>query len=73
MALPPLTRGGGLIREDEPCHRSHQHLRDNIGLGMWTDIHNINTLYEGEVYKHVDGRLSHEIGYAAVMRNKKVH
>jgi hypothetical protein len=46
---------------------------DNFGLGMWTDIDNINTTYENNnVYANKDGGISHEISYAAVIRNNTV-
>ncbi|MFC7476238.1 right-handed parallel beta-helix repeat-containing protein [Dankookia sp. GCM10030260] len=46
------------------------HLYDNNGFGFWTDIDNINTLYEGNLVEgNRNGGLSHEISYAAVIRN----
>lgn len=47
-------------------NRSH----DNNGLGLWTDIDNIGTLYDGNVLINNDGGgISHEISYRAVIRN----
>jgi Right handed beta helix region len=43
---------------------------DNHGWGLWSDIDNINTLYENNVLRRNDGGgLSHEISYAATIRN----
>ena len=42
----------------------------NGGPGLWTDIDNINTLYEGNRVMHNDGMgIFHEISYDAVIRN----
>jgi len=43
---------------------------DNNGIGMWTDIDNIHTLYENNVVAHnTMGGISHEISYDAIIRN----
>ena len=61
--IDPTWEGGGtkfaqtnnLIVRDNYSH-------DNHGLGLWTDIDNINTLYEGNVVVDNDGGgISHEI------------
>jgi parallel beta-helix repeat protein len=45
----------------------------NNGHGMWTDIDNINTLYEGNTVRdNGAGGIAHEISYAAVIRNNLV-
>lgn len=45
----------------------------NHGPGLWTDIDNYGTLYEGNVVEDNDWRgIFHEIGYAAVIRNNIV-
>lgn len=46
---------------------------DNTGPGLWTDINNINTLYEDNKVEDNDGAgIFHEISYAAVIRNNVV-
>ena len=47
-------------------------LRDNDGYGFWTDIDNINTLYEDNLVEgNGHGGIAHEISYAAIIRNNK--
>jgi hypothetical protein len=46
---------------------------DNLGSGLWTDIDNINTLYEGNtVTNNLSAGITHEISYAAIIRNNVV-
>ncbi len=46
---------------------------NNLGPGLWTDIDNINTLYDGNtVEDNADAGIFHEISYAAVIRNNTV-
>ncbi|MPZ48143.1 MAG: hypothetical protein GEU75_02330 [Dehalococcoidia bacterium] len=48
-------------------------VHDNKGPGLWTDIDNINTLYEGNtVINNERMGIFHEISYAAVIRNNVV-
>ena len=43
---------------------------DNYGGGLWTDINNIHTLYEGNrVIRNAGAGLAHEISYDAIIRN----
>ena len=43
---------------------------DNFGYGLWTDIDNVNTLYENNlVQNNANGGIVHEISYAATIRN----
>lgn len=72
--IDPTWEGGGskfaetnnLIVRDNYSH-------DNHGLGLWTDIDNINTLYEGNwVIDNDGGGISHEISYDAVIRDNVV-
>ena len=45
----------------------------NVGPGLWTDIDNINTLYEGtRVTNNVGIGIFHEISYDAVIRNNYI-
>jgi parallel beta-helix repeat protein len=58
-----FARTHGLIVRGNYSH-------DNNGIGMWTDIDNIHTLYENNVVAHnTGGGISHEISYDAVIRN----
>jgi parallel beta-helix repeat protein len=43
---------------------------DNYGPGLWTDIGNVNVLYEGNrVENNFQAGIKHEISYTAVIRN----
>jgi parallel beta-helix repeat protein len=45
----------------------------NLGPGLWTDINNVDTLYEGNtVYANASHGIFHEISYDAVIRNNRV-
>jgi parallel beta-helix repeat protein len=45
----------------------------NIGPGLWTDIDNIGTLYEGNrVVRNTIAGIVHEISYRAVVRNNVI-
>jgi len=58
-----FTRTKGLIVRNNYSHHNH-------GPGLWTDIDNINTLYEGNRVEDNDWRgIFHEISYAAIIRN----
>ncbi len=69
--LDPFWEGGGgkcaltrrlVVRGNYTHH--------NNAYGFWTDIDNIDTLYEGNrVEWNANGGLSHEISYAAVVRD----
>jgi len=46
------------------------YVHDNIGNGLWTDIDNIHTLYEGNtITNNKDEGIRHEISYDAIIRN----
>jgi Ca2+-binding RTX toxin-like protein len=46
---------------------------DNAGNGLWTDINNYNTTYDGNlVIGNALGGISHEISYDAVIKNNTV-
>jgi hypothetical protein len=54
-----FTETDGLIVRDNYSH-------DNNGYGLWTDIDNINTTYEGNRIEYNSmGGINHEISYAA--------
>lgn len=49
------------------------YVHNNWGPGLWTDIDNINTLYEdNRVVGNADNGIFHEISYSAVIRNNHV-
>jgi parallel beta-helix repeat protein len=51
----------------------NNYVHDNHGPGLWTDIDNINTLYEGNrVENNTQMGIFHEISYKAVIRNNTV-
>ena len=68
--LDPLWEGGGgkcsltnhlIVRGNYSHH--------NNSFGFWTDIDNINTLYEdNRIEYNANGGISHEISYAAIIR-----
>ncbi len=46
------------------------YVHDNKGMGLWTDIDNIYTVYEGNRIENNSGSgINHEISYDAVIRN----
>ena len=48
-------------------------VHDNRGAGLWTDIDNVNVLYEDNVVADNELRgIQHEISFAAVIRNNVV-
>lgn len=51
----------------------NNHVHDNWGPGLWTDIDNIDSLYEGNlVENNADSGIFHEISYRATIRNNTV-
>lgn len=51
----------------------HNHVHHNFGPGLWTDINNINTLYENNTVRlNRSTGIFHEISYSAVIRNNVV-
>jgi parallel beta-helix repeat protein len=53
----------GLVVRNNYVHHNH-------GMGLWTDIDNINTLYEGNRAEDNDNcGIFHEVSYAAIIRN----
>lgn len=66
--------GGGskFVRTDRLTVRANT-VHHNFGPGLWTDIDNINTVYENNVSEDNDGvGIFHEISYAAVIRDNMV-
>jgi parallel beta-helix repeat protein len=64
--------GGGKFAETTGLIVRGNYSHDNKGYGLWTDIDNINTLYEGNtLVNNSGGGISHEISYAATIRNNR--
>lgn len=62
--------GGGKWTMTNRLILRRNHAHDNKGPGLWTDIDNINTVYEGNRVENNEGPgIYHEISYAAVIRN----
>jgi len=69
--LDPAWEGGGgkCVLTNRLVFRSN-YSHDNNSYGFWTDIDNINTLYEkNRIEDNANGGISHEISYAATIRN----
>lgn len=69
--LDPLWEGGGgkcAITTNLIVRNNYSH--HNNAMGFWTDIDNVGTLYENNrIEYNLNGGISHEISYAAVIRN----
>lgn len=69
--LDPAWEGGGgkcALTRRLVVRNNYSH--DNNSYGFWTDIDNIDTLYEGNrIEDNASGGISHEISYRAVIRN----
>jgi parallel beta-helix repeat protein len=58
-----FSRAKDLVVRDTCVHH-------NEGPGLWTDIDNINVLYEGNtVFSNANDGIKHEISYDAIIRN----
>ena len=58
--------GGAKFTETEGLMVRNNYSHDNNGYGLWTDIDNINTTYEGNRIEYNSaGGINHEISYAA--------
>jgi len=69
-----LWEGGGskFVKSVDLIVRDN-YVHHNYGAGLWTDIGNKNTLYEGNTIKYNYGAgIFHEISYKAVIRGNKV-
>ena len=65
--------GGSKFGETENLIVRDNFVHDNNGPGLWTDIDNINTLYENNVVVGNSGAgIFHEISYSATIRNNQV-
>ncbi|WP_343897297.1 carbohydrate-binding domain-containing protein [Craurococcus roseus] len=72
--IDPRWEGGGFkfaFTDGLIVRNSYSH--DNYGNGMWTDINNVNTLYEGNrIENNAMGGIHHELSYEAVIRNNTI-
>ena len=60
--------GGKFFRTDGLLVRSN-FVHHNIGAGLWTDIDNVNTVYEYNIVEYNSGSgIFHEISYDAIIR-----
>src|SRR6185312_15487892 len=67
---PDWEGGGGKCALTDGLVFRGNYSHDNNSYGFWTDIDNINTLYEDNRIEHnANGGISHEISYAATIRN----
>jgi hypothetical protein len=70
----PVWEAGGtkFVRTDNLVVRNSC-IHNNDGPGLWTDINNINIVFEGnKVFKNLNDGIKHEISYTAVIRNNLV-
>lgn len=70
----PFWEAGGtkfVLTRDLVVRNNHVH--DNRGRGIWTDIDNVNSLIEGNLAENNDqSGIAHEISYSATIRNNTV-
>ncbi len=65
--------GGAKFLETNGLSVRRSCVHDNGGPGLWTDVDNINTIYEeNKVFMNADDGIKHEISYAAIIRNNIV-
>src|SRR5690606_14643000 len=65
--------GGSKFARTHDLVVRNNHVHDNNGPGLWTDIANTRTLYEGNrVEDNTGPGIFHEISYDAVIRNNTV-
>ena len=65
--------GGSKFGETDNLIVRDNFVHDNTGPGLWTDIDNVNTLYENNVVEDNSGAgIFHEISYSATIRNNQV-
>jgi hypothetical protein len=69
--LDTLWEGGGAkCAKTRSLIVRNNYLHSNNGIGFWTDIDNINTVYENNCVKNnINSGISHEISYSAIIRN----
>ncbi|MEZ5403273.1 MAG: right-handed parallel beta-helix repeat-containing protein [Bryobacteraceae bacterium] len=68
--LPEWEGGGSKFAETQDLAVRNNYVHHNNGYGLWTDIDNIRTVYEGNlVTDNTHAGIFHEISYAALIRN----
>jgi hypothetical protein len=69
---PGWESGGAkfVLTENLVVRNNYSH--DNIGPGLWTDINNKNTLYEGNRTTNNTEGIFHEISFHAIIRNNTI-
>jgi parallel beta-helix repeat protein len=68
-----FTGGGGKMAWSDGGVWRNNYSHHNNGMGMWTDINNINILYEGNVVEeNVNVGIMHEISYKAEIRDNHI-
>lgn len=69
--IDPYWEGGGTkFADTDGLAIQSNYSHNNNGYGLWTDINNINTVYDGNrVEYNSGGGINHEISYAAVISN----
>ena len=67
---PTWEGGGSKFAETNNLVVRDNYSHDNHGIGLWTDIDNVDTLYEGNWLINNDGGgINHEISYDAIIRD----
>jgi hypothetical protein len=69
---PGWEAGGAKFVMTENLVVRNNFAHDNLGPGLWTDINNKNTLYEGNRTTNNTEGIFHEISFHAVIRNNTV-
>jgi hypothetical protein len=60
--------GGGKWVETTGLRLENNYVHDNDGIGLWTDINNVDTTYKGNVIRdNADSGIHHEISFDAVI------
>ena len=71
---PGWEAGGAKFSNTQNIVVEQNYVYDNIGPGLWTDIDNINSLYDSNIVINNAGEgIKHEISYAAVISNNTVY
>ncbi|RXF70941.1 right-handed parallel beta-helix repeat-containing protein [Hansschlegelia zhihuaiae] len=66
---PSWEGGGSKFAQTDGLVVRNNYSHHNNGFGLWTDIDNINTLYEGNrIEFNLGGGINHEISYDATIR-----
>jgi len=65
--------GGTKFRSSADLTVRNSCIHHNVGPGLWTDIDNIDIVYEGNrVFANRGSGIKHEISYSAIIRNNTV-